>query len=39
MKEMSVDEISNGIMMQSDYTRKTQELARKEKELLSKVQP
>jgi len=39
MKEMSIDEISNGLMMQSDYTRKTQELARKEKELLSKTQP
>lgn len=36
MKEMSIDEISNGIMMQSDYTRKTQELAAKERELLGK---
>jgi len=36
MKEMSVDEISNGLMMQSDYTRKTQELAAKERELLGK---
>ncbi len=36
MKEMSIDEISNGLMMQSDYTRKTQELAAKERELLGK---
>lgn len=36
MKEMTIDEISNSVMMHSDYTRKTQELKEKERELLSK---
>lgn len=37
MQQVTLDELQNGYLRQSDYTRKTQELA-KEKEMLTKAQ-
>jgi hypothetical protein len=38
MQEVTLDELQNGYQRQSDYTRKTQELAR-EREMLQKQAP
>lgn len=36
---VTLEELQKGYLRQSDYTKKTQELSKKEKELLQKVQP
>jgi hypothetical protein len=38
MQEVTLDELQNGYQRQSDYTRKTQELAR-EREMLQRQAP